>query len=561
MVNGNLRSSLTSLAGAGMLSLLLVAALAGASAADPSSIRVVPPNIEFLVRSAVAQESGNLEQAALWAEALSKVDEGSSYAASRYAQILESSGDDVHALLWGDRALARDSSNADAAMLVGRMRLRAGEASAAAKALTPPLRVLGARPELYALRALAHELGRNYEASLADLRRTGELLPDFGWVASGVLSLALEDGRLKEASQALDLALEINPDDLRTMGLGVELARRLGDRELEERLLRRRAEAADAVPEQVAAYASFLFREGNRKAAEKFLGRMAQRGFDPIDARVDAARALLRGGDYRAALEAVKPLGDQRAALPIRARTLVALSEEKSALRCYRKLLLLRSLAQEESLVFAYLEIKVGDRRRGVETLERIRPALMSSPGRVLAGALCYVLLRHPEEAVSLMLEAASRGPGSPTLFAELGQAAVSIGDSLVAEWAFQKLNSLGRENSECLYFLASSDLNQGAVDRALGRLERAVELDPRNGRALSLLGGIRYSMGQLELARDLLGRAVRCRDAGSDAELLLGRVCRALHLDSEARAAESRARGKRAQPAPSGLTLISNQK
>jgi tetratricopeptide (TPR) repeat protein len=127
-----------------------------------------------------------------------------------------------------------------------------------------------------------------------------------------------------------------------------------------------------------------------------------------------------------------------------------------------------------------------------------------------------------------------------------------------VAEWAFQKLNGLGRENSECLYFLAASDLNQGAMDRALQRLDRAVELDPKNGRALALLGTIRYNMGQLELARDLLRRAVGCSDTGSDAEAMLGRVCRALRLDSEARAAESRAREKRPPTSPAGLTLFS---
>ena len=557
-VNEDHRPSLTSWRGMGLLSWILVAALAGSAPAESLSSRVVPSNIEFLVRSALAQESGNLDDAAMWAEALSAEDSSSSYAASRLAQILESSGEDPRALEWGSRALARDSLNADAALLVGRMRLRAGEASVAVKALTPPLRRTGARPELYALRALAHELERNYEAALADLRRTGELLPDFGWVAAGVLGMALEDGRLDDATKALHLALEINPDDPRSLGLGVELARRLGDIALEERLLRRRAEADDAVPEQIAAYASFLLREGDRKGMEAFLGRMAQRGFDPIDARVDAGRALLRDGDYRAALEAVKPLGDQRAALPIKARALVALASHKSALRCYRKLVKLRALAQEESLMVAYLEIKVGDRRIGIRTLEQIRDGLLDNPRRVLAGALCYIMLRHPEEAVSLMREGASRGPDNPMLYAELGQTAASIGDSLVAEWAFQKLNSLGRENSECLYFLAASDLNQGVQGRALERLERAVALDPLNGRALALLGSIRYSMGQLELARELLRRAVRCRDAGSDAEVMLGRVCRALRLDSEARAAESRGRGKRGPASPVGLTLFS---
>jgi tetratricopeptide (TPR) repeat protein len=528
---------------------------ASSSFAEP---RVIPSDLEFLARSTAAQEHGDMEEAKHWAEMLAAVNPGSSYAAWRLAQLLESAGDDTRALQWGNRSLSLDSLNADAAMLVGRMRLRAGEASIAAKALTPPLRLLGARPELYALRALAHELDRNYEASLADLKRTGELLPDFGWVATGVLSMALEDGRLEQASEALELALLLNPADPRTLGLGIELARRSGDIVLEEKLLRQRTESSEALPEQIAAYASYLFREGERSTAEAFLVKMAQRGFDPIDVRVDAGRSLVRDGEYRAALLAVKPIEKQRAALPIKARALIALSEEKPALRCFRKLRELRTLTAEESLAVAYLEIKVGKRETGVRILEGLREGLAATPRRVLGGALCYMLLRHPEEAVTLMRQAASNGAESPLLYAQLGQAAVSIGDSLVAEWAFQKLNGLGRENSESLYFLGASDLGQGASDRALQRLGRAIELDPTNGRALALLGTIRYNMGQLELARELLRRAVRCPDAGSDAELMLGRVCRALRLDSEARTAESRGRGKRAPMTPAGLTLFS---
>jgi tetratricopeptide (TPR) repeat protein len=542
-----------------VLTLLLIGIGARSSTAGAASEpHIVPRNIEYLLRSALARESGELEAAGLWAQALSTADSLSSYAASRYAQILESAGDDAGALTWGNRALSCDSLNQDAAMLVGRMRLRAGEPSMAVKALTPPLRLLGARPELYALRALAHELAKNYEASLADLKRTGELLPDFGWIATGVLSMALEDDLLQEAADALRLALEINPEDPRTLGLGVELARRVGDTRLEERLLRQRTEAQDALPEQLAAYVAFLVREGDRRGTEAFLDRIRKRGFDPLDARVEAGRSLLRDGEFQAAIVAVKPLENPRAALPIRARALVGIGSEKQALRCYRTLLGLRSLTQEESLMVAWLEIRVGDRRRGIQTLEGIRESLLQSPRRVLAGALCYVALRHPEEAVSFMREGVSRGAESPMIYAELGQTAVSIGDTLVAEWAFQKLVSLGRENSECLYFLAASDLNRGLMDRAVQRLEKAVALNPKNGRALSLLGSIRYNLGQLELARDLLARAVRCRDAGPEAELWLGRVCRALRLDSEAREAESRWRGKRLRPGATGLTLFS---
>jgi tetratricopeptide (TPR) repeat protein len=551
---------LSSLLGSFVLAGLLLAsgALAGPTAADPVDPPVIPHTLELLARSSAAQERGDMEEAERWAEALVDADPGSSFASFRLAQLLESAGEDTRALTWGNRALALDSLNADAAMLVGRMRLRAGEAAMAAKALTPPLRLLGARPELYALRALAHELDKNYEAALADLKRTGELLPDFGWVATGVLAMALEDGRLEEASGALELALSVQPDDPRTLGLGVELARRLGDTALEERLLRHRAEGPDALPEQVAAYASYLFRVGDHKGAEAFLTRMARKGFDPIDARVGAGRNLVREGAYKAALLAVKPIQEQQAGLPVRGRALAALSKEKPALHCYRQLERIRTLASEESLLVAYLEIKVGDRNTGVRMLEGLREGLFANPRRILAGAVCYMLLHHPEEAVALMREGAARGQESPVLYAELGQTAVSIGDSLVAEWAFQKLSGLGRENSESLYFLAASDLNQGAQDRAVQRLARAIELDPNNGRALALLGTIRYNMGQLELARELLRRAVRCPDTGSDAELTLGRVCRALRLDAEARAAESRAREKHPPTSPAGLTLFS---
>ncbi|MBI4364042.1 MAG: tetratricopeptide repeat protein [Candidatus Latescibacteria bacterium] len=545
--------------GTGALPLLLVAAFAGSGFADPGLIRIIPSEFEFLARSTLAQESGDLDGASVWAEALSTEDPRSSFAAGRLAQILESAGDDTRALEWGDRALKLDSLNADAAMLVGRMMLRSGDAAIAVKALTPPLRLLGARPELYALRALAHELNRNYEAALADLKRTGTLRPDFTWIATGVLRLALEDARLREASQALDLALELNPDDPQILGLGIELARRLGDVTLEETLLERRASADDASAEHCSAYASFLIRMGQTKALDGYLERVRRRGIDPGDVRIESGRSLLRDGHYRAALEAVKPVGGRNAALPVRARALVAMADEKPALACYRKLGMLRAWTREESLVVAYLEIRVGDRRAGIRTLEQIRPGLLESPRRLLAGSFCYVLLGHPEEAVRLLREGTARGIESPSVYAELGATAAEIGDSLVAEWAYQRLDGLGRETSECLYFLSVRDLNQGFAERAVQRLERSVAIDPNNARALALLGRIRYRMGQLELARELLRRAVESREAGADAHHLLARVCRALRLESEARAAESGARGKRAPSSPPGLTLFSN--
>lgn len=519
-----------------------------------------PIDLECVTRSALAEAIGDHQTAIAWAESLATIDPTSSFIASRVARLHEDLGEDMAALEWGEKALARDSTNVEAAMLVGRMRLRSGEPAAAAQVLTPPLRQLGAPPELYALRALAHELDRHYEAALADLKRTDVLLPDFAWIATGILGLALEDGRLEEAYSALQLALELRPGDARTLQMGVRLAQRLENYVLEETLLRELAIAPESQPEHVAAYGAFLLRAGKKAEYKMLLAWGDARGIRPDDLRIDTGQTLLREAAYAAALEAVKPLDRDERAVPIRARAHLAMGDEKEALRGYRKLIPRRELTREESLVVAYLEIRVGDRRRGITTLESVRIRPLDSPRQVLAASLCYSLLNHPEEAVSLIRESTMRGLASPSIYEELGSAATVIGDSLLAQWAWERLRESGRETSECLYFLASAELAQGDGDRALATLQRAIQLNPRNGKALLLLGNIRHQRGQLELARETLILAASCPETVTEANRALARVCRALRLDTEAREAEARARsGRSIRPSP-GITLFQSR-
>lgn len=537
--------------------------LLAALAASPAHafFRLTPPeDLTFLVRSELAESEGDGLAAIAWAESLAAQEpEGGSFGHARVATLYEGMGQDAEALQWGEVALARDSLNLDAAMLVARMRLRAGESEIAAQVLTPPLRSLGAPPEAYALRALAHELSRRYEAALADLKRTESLLPDFAWIATGILSLALEDGRLEEAYPALQLALELKPEDPRVLMLGITLAQRTENRVLEETLLRSLALLPESKPSDVAAYGAFLARMGKWGALDQ-LGAWAEtKGMNKDDLRIEAGHLLVRQGHYREALAAVKPLKKDPRAVPVRARAFVSLGEERKALDAYRRLIPERGLSREESLIVAYLEIRVGDRKRGVQTLEGARSGLLDTPRQVLAASLCYSLLGHPEEAVALIRESAARGLTSPSIYEELGAAATVLGDSLVAQWAFERLREMGRETSECLTFLATAELSRGDRDRAVATLERAVRMNPRNGRALTLLGRIRYERGQLEMARETLQQAASCPETASDANRALAKVCRSLKLESEAREAESRARSRRSAP-PTGLTLFQNR-
>ena len=491
-----------------------------------------------------------------WAESVTVLDPRSSFACSRVALLCEEIGEDGRALEWGERAQALDSLNADGAMLVGRMRLRSGEASKAVQVLTPPLRQLGAMPELYALRALAHELDRNYEAALADLKRTDVLLPDFAWIATGILSLALEDGRLEEANSALRLALELKPGDARTLALGVSLAQRRGDLALEETLLRELALGGEPRPEHVASLAGFLSRERKGRDLADLFTWADSRGFRQDDIRIDAAQELLRAGHYEAALDLVKPLKRDTRAVPVRSRAYLALGQEKKALEGYRRNIPGWTFTREESLVSAYLEIRVGDRKKGIRTLEGVRRTPMANPRQVLAASLCYSLLGHPEMAVGLIRESADRGVSSPSVYQELGSTATVLGDSLLAQWAWERLRDLGRETSECLTFLASAELARGNTPQAIHTLGRAIQLNPKNGKALLLLGSVRQKRGQLEMARELLISASQCPETAIEANRALARVCRSLRLDTEAREAESRARSGRPTP-PTGLSLF----
>ena len=521
------------------------------------SVPTTPVALGYLVHSTLAEAEGDAPAAIAWAESLAHADPFNAYGFARVATLREAVGDDTEALSWGERALSRDSLNLEAAMLVGRMHLRAGESEVAAQVLTPPLRQLGAPPEAYALRALAHELSRQYDAALADLGRTDELLPDFAWIATGILGLALEDGRLTEASQALKLALELRPEDPRVLHLGLSLARRLGDPSLEETLHRSLALNADSQLSDVAAYGAFLMRMGRADSFQKLINWAKDGGaMDEGSIRVETGSALVRDGRYGEALQSVKPLKKDPRALPIRARAYVSLGDERKALQCYRPLLPGATISREESLVVAYLEIRVGDRARGVETLERARAARLDTPRQVLAASLCYSLLGYPDEAVTLIRDAATRGISSPSVFEQLGSAAAVMGDSLVAQWAFEQMRGLGKETSECLYFLATAELSQGRVENALGTLSRAIRLNPKNGRALLLLGKIRSDRGHLEQALEALRAAAECPETAYEANHALAKVCRTLRLDHEAHDAESRARNAHTRVSP-GLTLF----
>jgi tetratricopeptide (TPR) repeat protein len=543
-----------------LFTIAIAFAAAPPAAAQPVfySLRTPLP-LEFDVRFQLALASGDREGAIAWAESLAALDPSSSYVRSRIAQLHEDAGEDMAALSWGERALAIDSLNADAAMLVGRMQLRSGEPALAAQILSPPLRQLGAQPELYALRSLAHELDHNYEASLADLKRTDVLLPDFAWIATGILSLALEDGRLNEAYSALQLALELKPDDTRTLTLGVALAERMGNRVLEETLLRQLALAPASRLEEISAYGAFLIRSGKTKEFDQLARWADARGTRPSQLRVGAGQALLAVGDASAALTAVKPVKDRNAADPIRARAYLGLGDEHRALECYRHTFATHAVTREESLVVAYLEIRVGNRAGGIRTLEQVREGELDNARQVLAASLCYSALGHPEEAVELIRESTSRGIDSPSIYEQLGSSAMALGDSLLAQWAWERLRGTGRETSECLYFLGSTELARGDIERGTRTLTQAIDRNPRNGRALLLMGRFRYQRGQLEMARDLLIRASQCPETATEANRALARVCRSLRLDTEAREAESRARSGRPGPV-SGLSFFQSR-
>jgi len=157
-------------------------------------------------------------------------------------------------------------------------------------------------------------------------------------------------------------------------------------------------------------------------------------------------------------------------------------------------------------------------------TLEVLRSTGKSNTNATVLLGDIYLNFNQPDLAIGLYREAAAKtdlGTDRAMRIARrlAGMALWKELDTYLADLdARPSTNLAPAAQLDLLNMKAQSDLAQGRVDAAAGKLARVVETDPLNGRALLLLADFHWKKGEIEQAELFFERAGRINDFAPEA-------------------------------------------
>ena len=265
------------------------------------------------------------------------------------------------------------------------------------------------------------------------------------------------------------------------------------------------------------------------------------------------ARSLESTGDLKGALEAtghsleLRPLSDeQNAPLWIARAAYLALNRDREgALKIYEQLVSQHSLDLKGRAFLVQAFLRAGDTAEAasLETAvaweapaERRAFSLSVAQSLAEAGAtelsdrvMNQAIAREPEElglylglarlhqrrddfaGARQILERAERlGQDSAEYHFELGAVSERLGRKPEAEQELSHAIELNPRHAMALNYLGYVFVERGVeLERAVGLIQRAVELDPDNGAFLDSLGWANYKLGRLDLAAQQLEEAI----------------------------------------------------
>ncbi|MBK9282212.1 MAG: hypothetical protein IPM93_28995 [Candidatus Obscuribacter sp.] len=111
-------------------------------------------------------------------------------------------------------------------------------------------------------------------------------------------------------------------------------------------------------------------------------------------------------------------------------------------------------------------------------------------------------------EAFADYSKAISCGPATHNLFLRQGQAAFLFGDFESAYIAAKNAQKLNENDVETLVLLGSAEQKKGFLEDSLNHLNRAIELNPRDGSTLNIRADTYSKLGKSQLAKQDKARA-----------------------------------------------------
>ncbi len=269
-------------------------------------------------------------------------------------------------------------------------------------------------------------------------------------------------------------------------------------------------------------------------------------------------------------------------ALSLHLDALVELDDASAALLALRREQ--RRYAEvPDSLVLreAQIMMRSGRKRDAIRVLERPQLAASDDSATVLSLARMYVELERAAKAQEIVEKFASEGSFERLLLAgqfhlsieafedaspyfaraletddalenedwradahfQLGQSLERSGEVAAAAEQFRAVLEIREDDSTALNYLGYMLADAGQdLEEALSLIERAVEMEPRNGAYADSLGWAHFRMGQLEEARLHLERAAELTPQNATIHEHLGDVYQEMGLVDLARAAYTKA-------------------
>ena len=489
----------------------------GSDAAAPSPADPEAQAMSEVLAGEIAGQSGDLEQAMVHYLRAAELSDDPQLAAraTRIAMFAGNPGD--AAVQAAQRWLKLDPDSIEAHQTLALLYIRKGETDAAVEHLESVLRLYKGRKG-HGYLAIAASLAKEKESSsaLEAMRLLVERHaadPD-AWQALGIL--ALEAGSPRQALEAANRTLALDPDRTEALVLRADAYQALGDLDAAIRAMRQAVQVAPQDFERRLRLGRLLVQAERYGQARKVFQALLK--LRPHDETLLYTLGLLnlQARDLAQARRYFKRLADVGGQRRQEAWFYLGqIAEEQGkvheALRWYRRIepgeyfieargRMAELLARQGRLDEARA-VLARAREQVSSTAEGVRLYLLE--GQILRDAKRY------EEGMALYNRALTEYPGNEDLLYARAIMAERLGRIDWAERDFKAILAADPDNAAALnalgYTLADHNLR---LDEALQYIQKALRLTPNDPTVIDSLGWVYYRMGKLEMAERYLRKA-----------------------------------------------------
>ncbi|HYQ84365.1 MAG TPA: tetratricopeptide repeat protein, partial [Rubrobacter sp.] len=355
------------------------------------------------------------------------------------------------------------------------------------------------------------------EEALARFEQALDAAPENPEVIEAVGRALLNLGRLEEAEASFLDALELDPEWVAPrMGLAMVALSRDEPFKIVHHL-ERAIETEPGYPDayvELGRYYGFMGEPALAKATfERWTGRVP----GDADMLINAGLTLFDAADYAEALEffekAIETASEEvqkSGARTFRANALDMLGRYAEAVAAYEEVIEGTPDWWEAHANLGICHARNGDLSRAEAAFRRGLEDCPGSPEiRDELAAHLLALGKNLPEALKLSEEAVALGRDEIRHLITLGEARLAIGDDKGSAEAYEAVISLDPENPEAHLELGILNEREGHMERAEEHFVESLKADPANPRALYSYASLYYTADDLEVAEEILERAI----------------------------------------------------